>query len=41
MIFIFKFKYLDTNFMGYDIYSLYLNQVRKNLAALWWLLPPE
>jgi len=33
MIFIFKFKSLDTNFMDYEIYGLYLNEVRKNLAA--------
>ena len=33
MIFIFKFKNLDTNFMDYEIYGLYLNEVRKNLAS--------
>ncbi len=33
MIFIFKFKNLDTNFMDYEIYGLYLNEVRKYLAA--------
>jgi len=33
MIFIFKFKSLDTNFMDYEIYGLYLSEVRKNLAS--------
>jgi hypothetical protein len=33
MIFICKFKNLDSNFMNYEIYGLYLNEFRKNLAA--------
>ncbi len=33
MIFIVNFKQLDTNFMNKEKYSLYLNEVRKNLTA--------
>jgi len=33
MIFIINFKLLDTKIMNNDKYSLYLNEVRKNLAA--------
>jgi hypothetical protein len=33
MIFIFNFKQLDAKIMNNEIYSLYLNEVRKNLAA--------
>jgi hypothetical protein len=33
MIFIINFKPLDTNIMNNEKYSLYLNEVRGNLAA--------
>ncbi len=33
MTFISKLIYLDTKIMGIEIYSLYLNEFRKNLAA--------
>jgi hypothetical protein len=33
MIFIINFKQLDTNIMNNEKYSMYLNEVRKNLAA--------
>jgi hypothetical protein len=33
MIFIFNFKQLGTNIMNNEKYSLYLNEIRKNLAA--------
>jgi len=33
MIFIINFKQLGTNIMNNEKYSLYLNEVRKNLAA--------
>jgi len=33
MIFIINFKQLGTNIMNNEIYGLYLNEVRKNLAA--------
>jgi len=33
MIFIINFKQLGTNIMNNDKYSLYLNEVRKNMAA--------
>jgi len=33
MIFIINFKPLDTKIMNNEIYSLYLNEVRKNLAV--------
>jgi len=33
MIFIANSKQLDTNFMNNEKYSLYLNEVRKNLTA--------
>jgi len=33
MISIIKFKQLDSNIMNYEKYSLYLNEVRKNLPA--------
>jgi len=33
MIFIINFKQLDTKIMNNEIYSLYLNEVRKNLTA--------
>jgi len=33
MIFIINFKKLDRKFMDNEKYSLYLNEVRKNLAA--------
>jgi len=33
MIFIINFKQLDTKIMNKEKYSLYLNEVRKNLAA--------
>jgi hypothetical protein len=33
MIFIINFKQLGTNIMKNEKYSLYLNEVRKNLAA--------
>jgi hypothetical protein len=33
MIFIINFKQLGTNIMNNEKYSLYLNEVRRNLAA--------
>ena len=33
MIFIINYKQLDTKIMNNEKYSLYLNEVRKNLAA--------
>ncbi len=33
MTFIIKFKYLGKNSLIFEKYSLYLNEVRKNLAA--------
>jgi len=33
MIFIIRFKPLDTKIINNEKYSLYLNEVRKNLAA--------
>ena len=33
MIFINKYKYLGGKFLVFEKYSLYLNKVRKNLAA--------
>ncbi len=33
MIFMINFRPLDTNVMNNEKYSLYLNEVRKNLAA--------
>jgi len=33
MVFIVNFKQLDTNIRNNEKYSLYLNEVRKNLAA--------
>ncbi len=33
MIFMINFKQLDTKIMNNEKYSLYLNEVRKNLAA--------
>ena len=33
MAFIYKLKKLDSKIVKYENYSLYLNEVRKNLAA--------
>jgi hypothetical protein len=33
MMFIINFKQLDTKIMNMEKYSLYLNEIRKNLAA--------
>jgi hypothetical protein len=33
MLFVINFNQLDTNIMNNEKYSLYLNEVRKNLAA--------
>jgi len=33
MIFVINFRQLDTKIINYEKYSLYLNEVRKNLAS--------
>ncbi len=38
MIFVINFRQLDTKIINNEKYSLYLNEVRKNLAALGKLL---
>jgi len=41
MIFVINFRQLDTKIINYEKYSLYLNEVRKNLAAPGKLLLPS